>query len=172
MNETLHSISHQTITLPNFNKRYYFFLNTKKTQYDILKYTREAHKVYSLHYPLVFVGKYRQHMFVEDHELITSSKTTFEDISEKYGLKIKEMECGMDHIHSLVSKKTALNIPSYINALKGLSLRSVRKIFHNFLKYTFWIAYFWAPSYFIDTTCNVSIYVLKHYIKSQNRRYN
>ncbi|TXT58442.1 MAG: transposase [Promethearchaeota archaeon] len=116
--------------------------------------------------------KYRQNVFVEDHELINFMKTTFKDISEEYGADIEEIECGMDHIHVLVSTKPTLNMSSYINALKGRSSRYVRKAFHDFLKYKFWGNHFWSPSYFIATTGKVSINVLKHYIENLNRRYN
>ncbi|TXT67141.1 MAG: transposase [Promethearchaeota archaeon] len=116
--------------------------------------------------------KYRQNVFVENHELIKFMKATFKDISEEYGVDIEEMECRTDHIHVLVSTKPTLNMPSYINALKGRSSRYVRKPFHDFFKYKLWGNHFWSPSYFIATTGNVSIDVLKHYIENQNRRYN
>jgi len=137
-----------------------------------LKYRKEAHEVYSLHYHLVFVVKYRQNVFVEDHEIINFMKTKFEDISEEYGVEIEEMECGTDHVHVLVSTKPTLSMSRYINALKGRSSRYVRKTFHDFLKYKSWGDHFWTPSYFIATTGNVSIDVLKHYIENQKRRDN
>ena len=137
-----------------------------------MKYTKEAHKVYSLHYHLVFVVKYRQNVFLEDHELIHFMKNTFKDISEEYGVEIEEMECGTDHVHVVVSTTPTLNMPRYSNALKGRSSRHVRNTFHEFLQYKLWGDHFWTPSYFIATTGNVSIDVLKHYIENQNRRYN
>ena len=137
-----------------------------------MKYRKEAHKVYSLHYHLIFVVKYRQNVFLEDHEIISFMKTTFERISEEYGVEIEAMECGTDHVHVLISTKPTIHMPRYINALKGRSSLHVRKTFHDFLKYKLWGDHFWSPSYFIATMGNVSIDLLKQYIENQKRRNN
>ncbi|MHA1488387.1 MAG: IS200/IS605 family transposase [Promethearchaeota archaeon] len=145
---------------------------TKNSWHDKLKYRKEAHKVYSLHYHLVFVVKYRQNVFVEDHEIINFMKSMFEEISEEHWVKIEEMEYEVDHIHILISTKPTLSMPRYINTLKGRSSRYLRKIFHDFLKYKLWGDHFWTPSYFTATTGNMSIDVLKYYIETQKRRNN
>lgn len=64
---------------------------TKNSWHGKLKYRKKAHKVYSLHYHLVFVVKYRQDVFVEEYEIINFIKSMFEEISEEYGVEIEEV---------------------------------------------------------------------------------
>ncbi|MFW9989666.1 MAG: transposase [Candidatus Odinarchaeota archaeon] len=45
-----------------------------------------------------------------------------------------------------------------------------RKEYKSFLQDTLWGAHFWSPSYFISSTGNVSIDVLKQYVENQQRK--
>ena len=109
-----------------------------------MEYHREPHKVYSLIYHLIFVVKYLQHVFLENS--------------------------GIDHVHLLISAKPTLDIPKYINIIKGHSSRFLRKEYKSFLGDKLWGNHFWSPSYFIASTGNVSIDVLKQYVEKQRRR--
>ena len=78
-----------------------------------------------------------------------------------------EQECGEDHIHILFRAKPTLDIPKFINLLKGRTSRELRKNYKEFLKDKLWGDSFWSPSYFLATTGNVTIDILKEYIENQ-----
>lgn len=55
----------------------------------------------------------------------------------------------------------------YIQALKGRSARLIRSKYKDYLDSFLWGKHFWSPSYFLATTGNVTIDVLKQYIEEQ-----
>jgi putative transposase len=135
-----------------------------------MEYQKEAHRVYSLTYHLIFVVKYRQSVFIEEIGIIEALKSKVIELSENLDVKVVEIECGIDHIHLLISAKPTLDIPKYINTIKGHSSRFLRKKHKTFLQDKLWGAHFWSPSYFISSTGNVSIDVLKQYVENQRRK--
>jgi len=135
-----------------------------------MQYQKEAHKVYSLYYHVIFVVKYRQKVFLEGHDIINDAKEKIVELSESHDVKIVEIECGIDHVHLLVGAKPTLDIPKWINSVKGNTSRFLREKHAGFLRDKLWGDHFWSPSYFIATTGNVSIDVLKQYIEEQRGR--
>ena len=135
-----------------------------------MQYQKEAHKVYSLYYHVIFVVKYRQKVFLEGHDIINDAKEKIVELSESHDVEIVEMECGIDHVHLLVGAKPTLDIPKWINSVKGNTSRFLREKHAAFLRDKLWGDHFWSPSYFIATTGNVSIDVLKQYIEEQRGR--
>jgi len=131
------------------------------------KYNKDAHRVYSLIFHIILIVKYRKKVF-DDQNIINFTKETFDKISKDFQVTILEQECGLDHIHLLVSAKPTLDITKYLNILKGHSSRSVRAQFKESLKNKLWGDSFWSDSYFIATAGNVSIDDLKKYIENQN----
>jgi putative transposase len=128
--------------------------------------TSNAH--FSLLYHLIVTVKYRQKVFLSD-EIISDLKTITERISQTFDVKIVEQECGDDHIHILFRCKPTLDITKYINILKGHSSRELRKKYQDFLKDKLWGDNFWSPSYFLATSGNVTIDILKNYIEGQRK---
>ena len=135
-----------------------------------MEYRKEAHRVHSLTYHLIFVVKYRQPVFIEEIGIIEALKAKIIELSENFEVKVGEIECGMDHVHLLISARPMLDIPKYINTIKGHSSRFLRKEYKTFLQDKLWGAHFWSPSYFISSTGNVSIDVLKQYVENQRRK--
>ena len=64
----------------------------------------------------------------------------------------------------IVLAKPTLNIPKYINALK-ITSREIRRKFPE-VKRKLWKNVFWSPSYFLATTGQVTLDVLKKYVES------
>ena len=134
-----------------------------------MKYRKEAHKVYSLIYHLIFVVKYRQKVFLDDVGIIEDFKEKISELANNFDVDLLEIECGIDHAHLLISAKPTLDIPKFINSLKGHSSRYLRQQYREFLRDKLWGDAFWSPNYFIATTGNVSIDTLKQYIENQRR---
>lgn len=122
--------------------------------------------VFSLQYHIIIVVKYRQKVFVKD-EIVSAIKNIINKIAFDFDVEILECECGVDHIHILFRAKPTLDMTKFINILKGHSSRDIRKQYKDFLKNKLWGDHFWSPSYFLATTGNVTIDILKEYIENQ-----
>jgi putative transposase len=127
---------------------------------------KTGNAVFSLCYHFIAVVKYRQPVFVTD-KIVSDLKTIISKIAESSDVEVIEQECGNDHLHLLFRCKPTLNITKFVNTLKGSSSRKLREIHKNFLKDKLWGDAFWSPSYFLATTGNVTIDILKEYVESQ-----
>jgi putative transposase len=90
-------------------------------------------------------------------------------IAKDFDVNIIEQECGVDHIHILFRTRPTLDMTKFINILKGHTSREMRSKHKDFLKNKLWGDSFWSPSYFLATTGNVTIDVLKKYIEDQRK---
>jgi putative transposase len=133
-------------------------------------YIREDHRVYSLIFPLIFVVKYRQKVFQEGIGIVEDMKLKLVEIADNEKVKILEIECGIDHVHLLISASPNIEITKFINHLKGHSSRFIRAKYATFLQDKLWREHFWSGSYFIASTGNGSIDILKQYIERQRGR--
>lgn len=130
------------------------------------KLDKNCNSVFSLFYHFITVVKYRKKVFIRE-DIITDLKSITEKVAEDFDVEIVEQECGEDHIHILFRAKPTLDIPKFINLLKGRTSRELRKNYKEFLKDKLWGDSFWSPSYFLATTGNVTIDILKEYIENQ-----
>jgi putative transposase len=114
------------------------------------------------------VVKYRQKAFTEE-SIIEDAKTIFSNVAHSMDVEIIEQECGDDHVHILFRAKPTLDMTKFINVLKGSSSRKLREKYKDFLKDKLWGDHFWSPSYFLATTGNVTIDILKTYVENQRK---
>jgi putative transposase len=110
--------------------------------------------------------KYRQKVFTED-AIISDLKTIMCKIATEFDVEIIEQECGDDHMHILFATKPTIDMTKFINYLKGRSSRLLREKHKEFLKNKLWGDSFWSPSYFLSTTGNTTIDILKAYVENQ-----
>lgn len=127
---------------------------------------RGSHSVYSLHYHFVQCIKYRRKVLC-DAKLVDFLKTKIHNISETYEVEVLNIECDKDHFHMIFTSKPTLDIPKYINTIKTITSREIRKEFPE-VKLLLWEDTFWSRSYFLATTGQVTLDVLKKYVESQN----
>ena len=132
------------------------------------KLDRGAHSVYALYYHLILVVKYRRKVFTND-KIIDFLKQKIHEISETHEVEILAIETDQDHVHILFKAKPTLNIPKYINALKTITSREIRRNFPE-VKEKLWRNVFWSPSYFLATSGQVTLDVLKAYVESQGEK--
>ena len=123
-----------------------------------------------MYYHVIFVVKCRQKVFLEGHDIINDAKEKFVEASLEFDVAVVEIECGIDHVHLLVEVRPTLSIPEWINSVKGVTSGFLREKHDAFLRDTSWGDHSWSPSYFIATTGNVSVDVLKQYIEGQRGR--
>lgn len=124
-----------------------------------------AHSVYALHYHMVQCVKYRRKVFVDDR-YVDLLKTKIHEISETFGVEVTNIECSTDHFHMLFKAGPTLDLPKYINALKTITSREIRRNFPE-VKQVLWRDAFWSRSYFLATTGQVTLDVLKKYVDHQ-----
>ena len=130
------------------------------------KLDRNQGSVSSIIYHLIICIKYRQQVFKNDN-IVFDIKQLIENIAKQNNVVILEQNCGIDHIHILFRAKPSLHIPKFINLLKGYTSRYIRKKYKDYLSDKLWGDHFWSPSYFLATTGNVTIDILKKYIEEQ-----
>ena len=135
-----------------------------------MKELEKAHNaVYSLRYHLILCVKYRRDCFsnekIRDRFMELSSY-----VAENQGVQIISQECGVDHVHLLISTKPSTSITTYINFLKTYTSRNLRKEFPDEMSEKLWGDAFWSPSYYIATVGNVSLDTLYEYVNNQRKK--
>jgi len=63
-----------------------------------------------------------------------------------------------------------LEIPRYINSIKSNTSKEIQRNFPE-VKKKLWKGVFWSPSYFLATTGQVTLDVLKRYVENQDKNY-
>jgi putative transposase len=129
------------------------------------KLDRSAHSVYSLHYHLVVVIKYRRKALYDD-VIRERLKQIVWDLSDELGIEILAQEPSEDHLHILFTASPTTNLSNVVNVIKGVTARRLRQEFPQ-TKEFLWGDSFWSNSYFIASTGQVSLDVLMQYVESQ-----
>ncbi|MEM0147713.1 MAG: IS200/IS605 family transposase [Candidatus Micrarchaeaceae archaeon] len=127
---------------------------------------KEAHSVYALQYPFIQIVKYRRKIFIND-KIIDFLKQIIRRISESFGIEVIDLEYDKDHFYMIFRSKLTLDIPKYINALK-ISFHETQRNFPDVKKHL-WKHVLWSPSYFLATTGQVTLDVLKKYVENQGK---
>jgi len=112
--------------------------------------------------------KYRRKVLTNG-DIINTLKEKIIQLSEEYDVQIINQECDKDHIHILFKTKPQVNIVKYINILKGVTSRILRKKFPE-IKNKLWGDSFWSDSYCLITTGQVTLDVLKKYVENQPKK--
>jgi REP-associated tyrosine transposase len=129
------------------------------------KLERSAHSVYSLHYHLVVVIKYRRKALYDD-VIRERLKQIVWGLSDELGIEILAQEPSEDHLHILFKATPTTNLSNVVNVIKGVTARRLRQEFPQ-TKDFLWGDSFWSNSYFIASTGQVSLDVLMQYVESQ-----
>lgn len=132
------------------------------------KLDRSAHSVYSLHYHLVVVVKYRRKALY-DEVIRERLKQIIWDLTDDLGIEILAQEPSEDHLHVLFKATPKTNLVNVVNVIKGVTARRLRSEFPK-TKEFLWGDSFWSDSYFVATTGQVSLDVLMQYVESQTEK--
>ncbi|OYV14789.1 MAG: putative transposase [Methanosaeta sp. NSM2] len=121
--------------------------------------------MYSLHYHLVVVIKYRRKALY-DEVIRERLKQIIWDLADELGIKILAQEPAEDHLHIIFTATPTTNLSNVVNVIKGVTARRLRQEFPQ-TKEFLWGDSFWSNSYFIASTGQVSLDVLMQYVESQ-----
>ena len=126
-----------------------------------------AHSVFSLHYHLILVTKYRKPIF--DDEISERARTLFEAIAPNYKIEVLEWNHDQDHVYILFKAQPKTELSKFINAYKSASSRVLKKEFPSIRK-QLWQDMFWSRSFCLLSSGSAPIEVIQQYIKEQGSK--
>jgi putative transposase len=123
------------------------------------------HAVYNIKYHLVLVTKYRRRCFTK--AMLSRLETICREQSDNWGLTLVEFGGEADHVHLLLDAHPALDMSKYINSLKTVTSRMIRKEFAVHLQRFYWKPVLWTRAYCLISAGGAPLSVLKDYIENQ-----
>ena len=93
-------------------------------------------------------------------------KYHFQRVCKDFGHRLIETNGEKDHVHLLVASLPQTTPSRFVNSLKGVSSRLLRKEFPKLEKY-YWRGGLWSPSYFIASCGGAPLEIVKEYIEKQ-----
>ncbi|OCS85499.1 IS200/IS605 family transposase [Caryophanon latum] len=132
-----------------------------------MKLDSNNHSVFSLHYHLVLVVRYRKHVF--DQSLSEYAKEMFVRLGENYNIELLEWNHDIDHVQIIFKAHPNSELSKFINAYKSASSRLIKKEFPE-IKQKLWQEMFWSRSFCLLTTGDSTIDVVKTYIENQGKK--
>jgi putative transposase len=123
----------------------------------------------ALNVHIVFVTKYRHPVITEEIE--ARLKSMMAKLCETQGCILLECKADLgakDHIHLLVEMPPKLALSDFVNTLKTITSREIRKEFRDFLKPYYWKPFFWKRGYGFVSAGGASLEILKEYIENQD----
>ena len=125
------------------------------------------HCVYKLIYHLVLVTKYRKKCL--SNEMLNRLEEIIKKNCADWEIDLLEFNGEADHIHLLLEMHPNIMPSKFINNLKTVSSRLIRKEFEEELKPYYWKPVLWTRAYCLLTTGGATIDVIREYIKNQER---
>jgi putative transposase len=122
------------------------------------------HCVFKMHVHLVFVAKYRRHVF--DGDAIERLRVIFSSVCSDFEATLVEMNGADDHVHLLIAYPPKVAIASLVNSLKGVSSRLLRKQRPDIEK-RYWKNMLRSPSYFAASCGEAPISLIQQYVEQQ-----
>ena len=123
--------------------------------------------VYKLTYHLVLVTKYRKKCL--SNEMLNRLEEIVKKNCADWEIDLLEFNGEADHIHLLLEMHPNIMPSKFINNLKTVSSRLIRKEFEEELKPYYWKPVLWTRAYCLLTTGGATIDVIREYIKNQER---
>jgi len=125
------------------------------------------HCVYKLTYHLALVTKYRKKCL--SNEMLNRLEEIIKKNCADWEIDLLEFNGEADHIHLLLEMHPNIMPSKFINNLKTVSSRLIRKEFEEELKPYYWKPVLWTRAYCLLTTGGATIDVIREYIKNQER---
>jgi putative transposase len=124
------------------------------------------HCVYNLNYHLVLVTKYRRKCINKD--ILLRLQEIIKDLCKKWDSELIEFNGEPDHIHLLLELNPKIPPSIFVNNIKTVTSRLIRRDFLPYLRKYYWKdPVFWSRSYCILTCGGAPLSVIKQYIDQQ-----
>ena len=131
---------------------------------DASEYRRGRSCVSALHVHLVFVPKYRRHVF--DGDAIDALRDIFAKVCADFGAELRVCDGEDDHVHLLVEYPPKVSVSGLVNSLKGVSSRLLRQRRPDIAR-RYWKGILWSPSYFAASCGGAPLSVVRQYVEQQ-----
>lgn len=129
-------------------------------------FVSSARSVSDLKAHLVLTTKYRRKVL--NGAMIARLSEIFSDLCEKWDCKMIEFNGEENHIHLLFQYYPQMELPKFINNIKSVTSRRLRKEFSEVINAVYCSEVFWNESYFIASCGGVTVTILKKYIEGQD----
>ena len=116
------------------------------------------HSVFSMHFHLVLVVKYRRKVINDD--ISKRLREIFEYIAPNYNISIEEWNHDIDHVHVLFKAEPNSELSKFLNAYKSASSRLIKKEYPQIRK-SLWKEMFWSQSFCLLTTGGATVDIIK-----------
>ncbi len=120
---------------------------------------------YRLQIHLVLVTKYRKKVI--NKEVLSRLEQIFRDTCFKWESSMVEFNGEEDHVHLLIDYNPKVQISKFVNNLKTVSSRLIRKEFANHVGRFYSKPVFWTGAYFVASCGGVTLEQLKAYVQNQ-----
>lgn len=131
-----------------------------------MSYNLSSGACFSLQMHLVLVTKYRRKVI--DADLLKRLEQIFHATVMKWECRIVEFNGEADHVHLIIDYNPKVQISKFVNNLKTVSSRLIRKEFATILESVYSKPVFWTGAYFVASCGGVTVEQLKQYVQSQN----
>ena len=120
---------------------------------------------YRLQVHLVLVTKYRKKVI--NKEILSRLEQIFRDTCFKWESSVVEFNGEADHVHLLIDYNPKVQISKFVNNLKTVSSRLIRKEFATHVEQFYYKPVFWTGAYFASSCGGVTLDQLKAYVQNQ-----
>jgi putative transposase len=122
--------------------------------------------VFLMHVHLVFVTKFRKQVFTKP--ILDDLKEIFMNVCSDFEAQLVEFDGERDHVHLLVEYPPKIAVSRFVNSLKGVSSRLIRKEGYPSIQEALWGDSLWSPSYFAGACGGAPLSVIRQYIEQQS----
>ena len=116
---------------------------------------------------LVLVTKYRRKCFTS--AMLDALKDSCQSLCDKWEVDLIEFGGEADHVHLMLGFNPTLQPSKFVNTLKPVTSRKLRKDYKEHLAQFYWKPVLWSRAYCLLTAGGASLEVLKEYIQNQVR---
>jgi len=122
---------------------------------------------FRLLYHLVLVTKYRRKCLTR--AMLEELREKVAEVCRQWGCEMVEFSGEADHVHLLFEATPTVEPSKFVNNLKTVTSRALRKRHAEHLKRFYWKPVLWSGSYAILTAGGAPLEVLKRYIQGQRK---
>ena len=123
------------------------------------------HCTFNLQYHLVLVTKYRRKVI--NQPILQKMEEHFKYLFERWESELLEFNGEPDHVHLLISLNPKTNPSKFVNNLKTVTSRIIRRDFPERVNGFYSKPVFWSRTYCLITCGGAPLSVLKQYIENQ-----
>ena len=124
------------------------------------------HCQYSINFHLVLVTKYRKRCITKP--ILEELENIFKRLCERWGCELFEFNGEPDHVHMLLGLTPRIQPSIFVNNLKTVSSRLIRRDFKEHLAKHYFKRVFWSRIYCLISCGGAPLSVLKAYIENQS----